>query len=62
MESIKRVLPSNPREKANFFSIIFFSWALPFFKKGYKKILQLEDIFRVLSNDRSEVLGDRLEK
>lgn len=62
MESSHRQLPLNPREKTNFLSVLFFTWTLPLFKKGYGKILQLEDIFQPLNCDKSESLGDRLEE
>lgn len=62
MESSKRRMDENPRETANIFSILLFSWTIPLFKKGYYKVLELEDIFRPLNVDRSELLGDRLEK
>lgn len=61
MESIQRKLPSNPREKTNFLSILFFTWTIPLFKKGYAKVLQFDDIFQPLKSDKSDVLGDRLE-
>lgn len=57
-----RILPENPRENAGLISIVLFSWTLSLFKKGYTKILQLEDIFKPLSSDRSELLGNRLEE
>lgn len=61
MESFRRKLPPNPREKANILSVLLFTWTLPLFRKGYAKILELEDIFQPLTSDRSESLGDRLE-
>lgn len=62
MQSSQRILPPNPREKVNIFSILTFAWTVPVFKKGYSKILELNDIFRPLNCDRSMTLGDRLEK
>lgn len=61
MESTHRNLPQNPREKTNFLSVLFFTWTLPLFKKGYGKVLELEDIFQPLKSDRSDLGGDRLE-
>lgn len=61
MESTHRHLPPNPREKTNFLSILFFTWTLPLFKKGYNKVLEFDDIFQPLKDDRSDALGDRLE-
>lgn len=62
MESSRRVLPINPREKSSILSILTFTWTLTLFKKGYSKILQLDDIFSVCECDRSEELSERLEK
>lgn len=61
MESSRRVLSINPREKSNIFSILTFTWTIPLFKKGYSTILQLNDIFQPLKCDRSELLSERLE-
>lgn len=61
MESIYRNLSSNPREKANFFSVLFFAWTVPLFRKGNAKVLEMEDMFQPLKVDRSESLGNRLE-
>ncbi|XP_055606094.1 ATP-binding cassette sub-family C member 4-like [Uranotaenia lowii] len=62
MEAIRRKLPPNPREDANLFSILTFWWTIDLFKKGYSKVLELQDLFRPLKKDQSDVLGDRLEK
>lgn len=62
MESSRRVLSVNPREKSNIFSIITFAWTIPLFKKGYSKTLELGDVFQPLKCDRSELLSERLEK
>lgn len=61
MESSQHKLPPNPREKANILSILLFTWTLPLFRKGYTKVLELQDISESLTSDRSESLGDRLE-
>lgn len=61
MESARIEHPANPREDANFLSKLFFTWTIPFFRKGYKKILQIDDVYKPLSCDRSQQLGDRLE-
>lgn len=62
MESSRKTLPRNPREKSNILSILLFTWTIPLFKKGYTKILEWDDIFQPLPYDKSELLGDRLEK
>uniref|UniRef100_A0A182IVJ8 Uncharacterized protein n=1 Tax=Anopheles atroparvus TaxID=41427 RepID=A0A182IVJ8_ANOAO len=62
MEAITRKLPPNPRQNANIFSTLTFWWTIDLFRKGYSKVLELQDLFRPLDVDRSDVLGDRLEK
>ncbi|KAL9698307.1 hypothetical protein quinque_001748 [Culex quinquefasciatus] len=62
MESIRRKLAPNPRESANFLSVLTFWWTIDLFKKGYTKVLELQDLFRPLEVDKSDALGDRLEK
>ncbi|OAD54851.1 hypothetical protein WN48_06051, partial [Eufriesea mexicana] len=37
-------------------------WTIDLFKTGYRKILQTEDLYTPLKIDRSNILGDRLEK
>lgn len=61
MESSQHNLPPNPRESTNCLSKIFLCWTYPIFKKGYEKILQIEDVYQSLKSDKSELLGDRLE-
>lgn len=62
MESTQRKLPPNPGDNANYLSKIFMAWTFAFFKKGYEKILKLDDIFSPLKCDKSETLGNRLEE
>lgn len=62
MEGVRKSLPPNPRAKANIFSILTFWWTIELFRKGYRKVLELGDLFTPLERDNSEVLGDRLEK
>lgn len=62
METNQPMLSTNPRESANFLSVLFFYWTLPLFRKGYSKILELDDLFQPLNADKSEILGDRLEE
>lgn len=61
MESTQYKLPPNPRDSANCLSKMLFAWTLPFFKKGYNKVLKLEDLFQPMKCDKSELLGNRLE-
>lgn len=62
MESVRQALPPNPRAKANILSVLTFWWTIDLFRKGYRKVLELGDLFQPLTEDRSERLGDRLEK
>ncbi|XP_055710935.1 probable multidrug resistance-associated protein lethal(2)03659 [Phlebotomus papatasi] len=57
-----RNLPNNPRENANFLSKLTFFWMISLFKRGYRKSLELQDLYKPLIDDRSAVLGDRLEE
>lgn len=41
---------------------IIYRWTIDLFKIGYRKILQTDDLYTPLKTDRSNVLGDRLEK
>lgn len=61
MEAVRRNLLPNPREKANFISVVLFWWTIDMFKTGVKKVLALEDLYRPLNQDKSENLGDRLD-
>lgn len=61
MEATEHKLPPNPCDDANFISKAFFTWVIPFFRKGYKKVLNLEDMYQPMSCDKSETLGNRLE-
>lgn len=62
MESGHRKLLANPRATANFISILFFGWSIPLFKRTYNKILDSNDVSEPLVEDRSSILGDRLER
>lgn len=62
MESVRRNLLPNPRDKANIVSVLLFWWTLPIFRKGYSKVLELTDLYEPCDVDHSQKLGDRLEK
>ncbi|XP_014611630.1 PREDICTED: multidrug resistance-associated protein 4 [Polistes canadensis] len=62
MDSSKSKIKPNPREKANFISVLFWWWSLNLFKIGYKKVLETDDLYDPLKEDSSTALGDRLEK
>lgn len=62
MESVRRKLLPNPREKANLLSVLMFWWTIGIFRKGFRKVFELTDLFEPLAVDHSERLGDRLDK
>ncbi|KAK5646883.1 hypothetical protein RI129_005347 [Pyrocoelia pectoralis] len=52
----------NPRENANFFSILTFWYTWPIFVKGRKREMQVSDLYKTLSSQESKLLGDKIEK
>lgn len=62
MESTRLKFTPNPYEGANFLSKLFFIWTVPFYKIRYKKEIDMNDVYGPLKSDRSELLGNRLEK
>ncbi|XP_008186888.2 probable multidrug resistance-associated protein lethal(2)03659 [Acyrthosiphon pisum] len=58
----KEEKPSNPRAKANILEIITFSWIMKLIKNGLKKELDLIDLYTILEEDSSALLGNKLEK
>ncbi|CAH0558001.1 unnamed protein product [Brassicogethes aeneus] len=52
----------NPRDTANSLSVLFFTYTFKFFKRGYGKTIFADDIFSPITCDKSQELGDRLEK
>lgn len=62
MEQSEQKNSENPRESANIFSVLTFWYTLDLFKKGYTKVLEINDLFKPLKVDESGTLGDRLEK
>lgn len=61
MDNFRQKLPPNPYGNSNFLSKLFFIWTLPFFKIGYKKVLNVNDMYEPLECDQSDRLGNRLE-
>lgn len=62
METVKKKLKENPRDRANIFSILVFSWVIPLFKEGAKKPLDTEDLFQSRNCDKSKVLAEKLQR
>ncbi|CAK9798979.1 Probable multidrug resistance-associated protein lethal(2)03659 [Anthophora quadrimaculata] len=52
----------NPRERASLLSVLLWWWTIDLFKTGYRKVLQTDDLYDPLKFDRSNLLGDRLER
>ncbi|KAM6446472.1 ATP-binding cassette sub-family C member 4 isoform 1-T1 [Liasis olivaceus] len=51
----------NPLRDANFCSRLFFCWLNPLFVIGHKRKLEEDDMYKVLTEDSSKVLGERLQ-
>lgn len=62
MESSRTQLLTNSRESANLLSVLFFGWTIPIFKRGYGKQLDSKDVYEPLDEDRSNYLGNRLDR
>ncbi|XP_067121763.1 ATP-binding cassette sub-family C member 4-like [Centruroides vittatus] len=52
----------NPFDSAGLISRLFFCWVFPIIKKGRKKFLKEEDVYRTSKYHTSEYLGDLLQK
>ncbi|XP_047210875.1 multidrug resistance-associated protein 4 isoform X1 [Girardinichthys multiradiatus] len=62
MENVRKDVKENPAATANILSKIFFCWLNPLFSIGYKRRLEEEDMYELLQEDRSEVLGQELQR
>ncbi|MEQ2286507.1 Multidrug resistance-associated protein 4, partial [Ameca splendens] len=62
MENVREDVKENPAATANILSKIFFCWLNPLFRIGYKRRLEEEDMYELLQEDRSEVLGQELQR
>nr|XP_020645372.1 cystic fibrosis transmembrane conductance regulator [Pogona vitticeps] len=52
----------SPLEKANVFSKLFFRWTKPILKKGYRRRLELSDIYQIPATDSADNLSEKLER
>ncbi|TMS05861.1 Cystic fibrosis transmembrane conductance regulator [Larimichthys crocea] len=55
-------MQKSPVEDANFFSKYFFWWTSPLLRKGFKKKLELTDVYKAPSYDLADNLSERLER
>lgn len=62
MDTAKISLKQNPKETANLLSILTHWWTVELFRTGYSKELGIDDLIEPLNNDKSQVLGDRLQR
>ncbi|XP_036838725.1 multidrug resistance-associated protein 4 isoform X1 [Oncorhynchus mykiss] len=62
MEQLKKDVKFNPSTTANFFSRVFFCWVTPLFSIGKKRRLEEDDMYQVLPDDASQVLGEELQR
>ncbi|KAL1501385.1 hypothetical protein ABEB36_006713 [Hypothenemus hampei] len=62
MDFTKETINPNPRDKSTPLSLLFFTYTYGMFKKGYTKVLAVEDLYNPIRSDRSMLLGDRLER
>ncbi|KAF5283708.1 hypothetical protein FQR65_LT13743 [Abscondita terminalis] len=57
----RKIKRKNPRENANPLSVMTFGYTLPTLFEGWKKELQISDVYETLTEHKSNILGDRLE-
>ncbi|XP_051908218.1 multidrug resistance-associated protein 4 isoform X1 [Hippocampus zosterae] len=62
MENVKKDTKTNPAASANLLSKLIFWWLNPLFRAGYKRKLEEDDIYPVLEEDSSEMLGQQLQR
>ncbi|XP_013196145.2 ATP-binding cassette sub-family C member 4 [Amyelois transitella] len=58
----KQKRETNPRYKANIFSILTFGFTLETFKLGYSRDIRENDLYAPLPEHRSDILGDSFQK
>ncbi|CAG9767682.1 unnamed protein product [Ceutorhynchus assimilis] len=62
MDFTKQNVNPNPRDRSTPLGLLFFTYTYGMFKKGYTKVLEVEDLYNPIKSDRSTLLGDRLER
>ncbi|XP_031345826.1 cystic fibrosis transmembrane conductance regulator-like isoform X2 [Photinus pyralis] len=59
--STKGHRPQNPRENANLFAKIVYSFTFPIFRQGLKRALQVSDVYGVTTDCQSGLLASALD-
>ncbi|KAM9830036.1 ATP-binding cassette sub-family C member 4 isoform 1-T1 [Syngnathus typhle] len=62
MENVNKAAKTNPAASANLLSKLIFWWLNPLFRAGYKRKLEEDDLYPVLAEDSSEILGQQLQR
>ncbi|XP_049611466.1 ATP-binding cassette sub-family C member 4 [Syngnathus scovelli] len=62
MENVNKDAKTNPAASANLLSKLIFWWLNPLFRAGYKRKLEEDDLYPVLAEDSSEILGQQLQR
>ncbi|KAF7669999.1 hypothetical protein LDENG_00090130 [Lucifuga dentata] len=62
MEKVSKDVKTNPVATASCLSKLFFWWLNPLFNTGCKRRLEEDDMFEVLPEDKSERLGQELQR
>uniref|UniRef100_UPI0037E8F146 ATP-binding cassette sub-family C member 4-like n=1 Tax=Semicossyphus pulcher TaxID=241346 RepID=UPI0037E8F146 len=62
MEGVKKDDKQNPLASASFLSRVFMCWIAPILNLGYRQRLEESDMYSVLAEDRSEKLGEELQR
>lgn len=62
MDSSKKPERENPKNGANPISLLFFLWIAPLLLKGTNRGLNTDDLIKCLEEDKSDTLGDDLER
>ena len=52
----------NPKEKAGIFSILFYRWVGGIVAIGNKRPIEIDDLFPLLSEDKTETSAEKLER
>ncbi|XP_042368760.1 ATP-binding cassette sub-family C member 4-like [Plectropomus leopardus] len=62
MGKVTKDSKTNPAATASLLSKIFFWWLNPLFRTGYKRRLEEDDMYEVLTEDKSDNLGQELQR